>query len=283
MGLGLSCGAGLAPRWLLIGIVTGGVIGAGRMMQGGPFLQRHHFAFYSVWLCCELVRLWDQPPTGSTLSQANPPRSAIFERHRSCPPTVSTRLRPPGCRWRHLHRARLGQGSPGPGRRKGSHQSPHQGSTQAKNAVLVAHYYVDGDLQDLAQETGGCVSDSLEMARFGEITPPAPWSWRGEIHGESARFSAPKTGADARPGRDLFARPGLRCRRLRSLLRRPPRPKVVVYANTSAAVKARADWMVTSSCALAIVKHPKTRAKKFSGRLTAIWAATSRRKPVPTC
>src|SRR4051794_33598926 len=36
-----------------------------------------------------------------------------------------------------------------------------------RGAVLVAHYYVDGDLQDLAEETGGCVSDSLEMARFG--------------------------------------------------------------------------------------------------------------------
>jgi len=36
-----------------------------------------------------------------------------------------------------------------------------------KNAVLVAHYYVDSDIQDLAEETGGCVSDSLEMARFG--------------------------------------------------------------------------------------------------------------------
>ena len=38
---------------------------------------------------------------------------------------------------------------------------------KARNAVLVVHYYVDGDLQDLAQATGGCVSDSLEMARFG--------------------------------------------------------------------------------------------------------------------
>ncbi len=36
-----------------------------------------------------------------------------------------------------------------------------------QNAVLVAHYYTDGDLQDLAEETGGCVADSLEMARFG--------------------------------------------------------------------------------------------------------------------
>ena len=35
------------------------------------------------------------------------------------------------------------------------------------NGVLVAHYYTDGRLQDLADETGGCVADSLEMARFG--------------------------------------------------------------------------------------------------------------------
>lgn len=38
---------------------------------------------------------------------------------------------------------------------------------QEKNAVLVAHYYTDGELQDLAEETGSCVADSLEMARFG--------------------------------------------------------------------------------------------------------------------
>ena len=46
------------------------------------------------------------------------------------------------------------------------------------NAVLVAHYYVDGDIQDLADATGGHVADSLEMARFGhasdaETLPPA--------------------------------------------------------------------------------------------------------------
>ncbi|MFP3457835.1 quinolinate synthase NadA, partial [Psychrobacter sp. SIMBA_152] len=33
-----------------------------------------------------------------------------------------------------------------------------------------------------------------------------------------------------------------------------PERTVVVYANTSAAVKARADWVVTSSCALEIVE-----------------------------
>lgn len=59
MSLGLSCGPVWRRRWLLIGIVSGGVIGAGRMMQGGHFLSDIIFAFYSVWLCCELVRLWD--------------------------------------------------------------------------------------------------------------------------------------------------------------------------------------------------------------------------------
>ena len=38
---------------------------------------------------------------------------------------------------------------------------------------------------------------------------------------------------------------------------------MVVYANTSAAVKARADWMVTSSCALAIVRHLQEQGEKI--------------------
>jgi quinolinate synthase len=36
---------------------------------------------------------------------------------------------------------------------------------QQEDALLVAHYYTSADLQRLAEETGGCVSDSLEMAR----------------------------------------------------------------------------------------------------------------------
>ncbi|MDA9316185.1 quinolinate synthase NadA, partial [Pseudomonadales bacterium] len=38
---------------------------------------------------------------------------------------------------------------------------------EAQNAVLVAHYYTADVIQELAEETGGCVADSLEMARFG--------------------------------------------------------------------------------------------------------------------
>ena len=39
---------------------------------------------------------------------------------------------------------------------------------KARNAVLVAHYYTHPDVQQLAEDTGGCVSDSLQMARFGK-------------------------------------------------------------------------------------------------------------------
>ena len=43
--------------------------------------------------------------------------------------------------------------------------------------MLVAHYYVDPDIQDLAEATGGTVSDSLEMARFGHAhSAPPSWS-----------------------------------------------------------------------------------------------------------
>jgi quinolinate synthase len=40
-----------------------------------------------------------------------------------------------------------------------------------EDAVLIAHYYTAPAIQALAEETGGCVSDSLEMARFGHDHP----------------------------------------------------------------------------------------------------------------
>ncbi len=39
-----------------------------------------------------------------------------------------------------------------------------------KDAVLIAHYYTDPEIQALAEETGGFVGDSLEMAKFGNRT-----------------------------------------------------------------------------------------------------------------
>ena len=46
------------------------------------------------------------------------------------------------------------------------------------NAVLVAHYYCSPEIQELAEATGGCVADSLEMARFGKITQQKRLLWR---------------------------------------------------------------------------------------------------------
>ncbi len=40
-----------------------------------------------------------------------------------------------------------------------------------RDAVMVAHYYTDPEIQQLAEETGGCIADSLEMARFWRASP----------------------------------------------------------------------------------------------------------------
>ena len=42
---------------------------------------------------------------------------------------------------------------------------------KAQDAVLVAHFYCDPVIQALAEEIGGCESDSQEMARFGAAHP----------------------------------------------------------------------------------------------------------------
>src|SRR5436853_6050159 len=64
---------------------------------------------------------------------------------------------------------------------------------KAKNAVLVAHYYVEDDLQDLALETGGCVADSLEMARFGrDHASQTPVVAGVRFMGESAKILSPE-------------------------------------------------------------------------------------------
>jgi quinolinate synthase len=128
---------------------------------------------------------------------------------------------------------------------------------RANNAVLVAHYYVDGELQDLALETGGCVADSLEMARFGRDHPAQTLIVAGvRFMGETAKILSPEKrvlmpNLDATCSLDIGCPPDA----FSSLCDAHPDRTIVVYANTSAAVKARADWMVTSACAVAIVQH----------------------------
>jgi quinolinate synthase len=135
---------------------------------------------------------------------------------------------------------------------------------KAHDAVLVAHYYVDGDLQDLALATGGCVADSLEMARFGRDHAARTLVVAGvRFMGETAKILSPDKRVlmpelDATCSLDLGCPPA----EFDAFCDAHPDRTVVVYANTSAAVKARADWMVTSSCALAIVRHLHERGEK---------------------
>lgn len=134
-----------------------------------------------------------------------------------------------------------------------------------KNALLVAHYYVHPDLQDLAEETGGLVSDSLEMARFGRDHAAQTLVVAGvRFMGESAKILSPEKTVlvpemDANCSLDL----GCPADEFAKFCDEHPDRTVVVYANTSAAVKARADWMVTSSIALQIVAHLKAQGKKI--------------------
>jgi quinolinate synthase len=134
-----------------------------------------------------------------------------------------------------------------------------------REAVLVAHYYVDADLQDLAEETGGCVSDSLEMARFGRDHPAKMLIVAGvKFMGETAKILSPHKRVlmpdlEATCSLDL----GCPADEFAAFCDAHPDRTVVVYANTSAAVKARADWMVTSSIGLDIVAHLHAQGKKI--------------------
>ena len=134
-----------------------------------------------------------------------------------------------------------------------------------KNAVMVSHYYVHPDLQDLAEETGGLVSDSLEMARFGRDHAATTLVVSGvRFMGETSKILSP----DKRvlmPDLDATCSLDLGCPvdEFSAFCDAHPDRTVVVYANTSAAVKARADWLVTSSCALDIVKALKDKGHKI--------------------
>lgn len=134
-----------------------------------------------------------------------------------------------------------------------------------KQAVLVAHYYVDSDLQDLAEETGGCVSDSLEMARFGRDHAAKILVVAGvKFMGETAKILSPEK-TILMPDLDATCSLDLGCDPVEfaAFCDEHPDRTVVVYANTSAAVKARADWMVTSSVGLDIVAHLHAQGKKI--------------------
>lgn len=126
-----------------------------------------------------------------------------------------------------------------------------------RRAVLVAHYYTDTVVQELADETGGFIADSLEMARFGARHDAETLIVAGvRFMGETAKILSPEKQVlmptlEAECSLDL----GCPVEEFSAFCDQHPDREVVVYANTSAAVKARADWVVTSSCALDIIEE----------------------------
>ena len=134
-----------------------------------------------------------------------------------------------------------------------------------RDAVLVAHYYVDDDLQMLADETGGCVADSLEMARFGHEHPAKTVVVAGvRFMGETAKILNPEKRV-LMPTLEAECSLDLSCPAdaFSAFCDAHPDRTVVVYANTSAAVKARADWVVTSSIATRVIQHLHEQGKKI--------------------
>ena len=140
-----------------------------------------------------------------------------------------------------------------------------QANLEKMNATLIAHYYVDGHIQDLAEETGGFVSDSLEMARFGSRSEADVLVIAGvRFMGETAKILSPEKRIvmpklEAECSLDLGCPP----QDFKEFIAQHPDRTVVVYANTSAEVKAMSDWVVTSSCALPIVSELKARGEKI--------------------
>ena len=134
-----------------------------------------------------------------------------------------------------------------------------------RNAVLVAHYYVDGDVQDLAEQTGGYVSDSLEMARFGRDHSADTLIVAGvRFMGETAKILSPHKRVfmptlKAECSLDLGCPPD----EFEAFRNEHPDRTVVVYANTSVRVKALSDWVVTSSVGLPIIESLAARGEKI--------------------
>jgi len=131
------------------------------------------------------------------------------------------------------------------------------GILKEKNAAIIAHYYTDPFVQQLAEETGGFIGDSLEMARFGAESNANTLIVAGvRFMGETAKILSPDKkvlmpDAKAECSLDLGCDP----QEFKNFCAANSDRTVVVYANTSAEIKAVADWTVTSSIAVDVIRH----------------------------
>ena len=126
-----------------------------------------------------------------------------------------------------------------------------------KNATILAHYYQDGDIQELADFTG----DSLKLARAATTVTTDTIVFCG-VHfmAETAKMLNPGKRVllpDLQAGCSLAdSCPAPKLARYQEMLRENGRRfQTVTYINSSAAVKALSDWIVTSGNAEEIIRR----------------------------
>ncbi len=126
-----------------------------------------------------------------------------------------------------------------------------------KNATILAHYYQEGEIQDLADFTG----DSLKLARAATKVETETIVFCG-VHfmAEMAKMLNPQKKVllpDLQAGCSLAEScPAQKLARYQEMLRENGRRfQTVTYINSSAAVKALSDWVVTSGNAEDIIRR----------------------------
>jgi len=121
-----------------------------------------------------------------------------------------------------------------------------------KNAVIMAHYYQENDIQDIADFIG----DSLALAQQAAKTDAAILVICG-VHfmGETAKILSPDKKVLI-PDMDAGCSLADSCPadKFEAFIKEHPDHKVISYVNTSAAVKALTDVVVTSTNAVSIVE-----------------------------
>ena len=136
-----------------------------------------------------------------------------------------------------------------------------------ENISLISHYYTDQKIQKITEDLGGCVSDSLQMAKFGKDSDSNILVVSGvKFMGETAKILSPEKRVfmptlEATCSLDL----GCPVDDFKLFCEDHPDREIVVYANTSADVKAIADWVVTSSIALDVIDFLDSEGKKLFG------------------
>lgn len=122
-----------------------------------------------------------------------------------------------------------------------------------RNALVLAHNYQIGDIQDVADYTG----DSLQLARYGKDAEHSLIVFCG-VHfmAESCSILSPEKRVllpDLEAGCSLAD--SISAKELKAWKKQHPEAIVVMYVNTTADVKALTDYCVTSSNAVKVVKN----------------------------